>query len=200
VSDFGKVWADLATNFGGYLTVFIVFGVIFSFSMKLMGHKLSQFIPGFVILFVGALIIFYLAGLKFMIDFSIEAPLLALIIGLIISNIWKIPDWMKVSLRTEYYIKTGIVLLGATLPVTLILKAGPAALMQATIISVCTWLAILPGRDDDLQTGTPVRRGPGRRRRHLRRLRRHCRGRRGEGQERTHLDYHRHRQRSGPLS
>ena len=142
VSDFGKVWADLAKNFGGYLTIFIVFGVVFSFSMKLMGHKLSQFIPGFIILFVGSLIIFYLSGLQFMIDFNIEAPLLALIIGLIISNIWKMPDWMKVSLRTEYYIKTGIVLLGATLPVTLILKAGPAALMQATIISVCTWLAI----------------------------------------------------------
>lgn len=142
MSDFGKVWADLAKNFGGYLTIFIIFGVVFGYSMKLMGHKLSQFIPGFIILFVGSLIIFYLDGLQFMIDFSIEAPLLALIIGLIISNIWKIPDWMKVSLRTEYYIKTGIVLLGATLPVTLILKAGPAALMQATIISVCTWLAI----------------------------------------------------------
>ncbi len=142
VSDFGKVWADLAKNFGGYLTIFIVFGLVFSFSMKLMGHKLSHFIPGFIILFVGSLIIFYLAGLQFMIDFNIEAPLLALIVGLIISNIWKMPDWLKVSLRTEYYIKTGIVLLGATLPVTLILKAGPAALMQATIISVCTWLAI----------------------------------------------------------
>jgi len=142
VSDLGKVWADLAKNFGGYLIIFIVFGVVFSFSMNLMGHKLSHFIPGFIILFVGSLIIFYLAGLQFMIDFNIEAPLLALIVGLIISNIWKMPDWLKVSLRTEYYIKTGIVLLGATLPVTLILRAGPAALMQATIISVCTWLVI----------------------------------------------------------
>ena len=142
VTDFGKVWADLAKNFGGYLTIFILFGLVFSFSMKLMGHKLSQFIPGFIILFVGSLIIFYLSGLQFMIDFNIEAPLLALIVGLIISNIWKIPAWMKVSLRTEYYIKTGIVLLGATLPLTLIIKAGPAAMMQATIISVCTWGAI----------------------------------------------------------
>lgn len=142
MTDFGKVWADLAKNFGGYLTVFVIFGAVFSFSMKLMGHKLSQFIPGFIILFVGSLIMFYLDGIQFMIDYSIEAPLLALIVGLIIANIWKIPDWLKVSLRTEYYIKTGIVLLGATLPVTIILKAGPVALMQATIISVCTWLTI----------------------------------------------------------
>ncbi|MCE5264347.1 MAG: YeiH family protein [Deltaproteobacteria bacterium] len=142
VSDFASVGTDLAKNFGGYLTIFIVLGVVFSFSMKLMGHKLGHFIPGFIILFVGALIIFYLASLQVMKDFNIEAPLLALLIGLIISNIWKMPDWLKVSLRTEYYIKTGIVLLGATLPVTVIVKAGPAALMQATIISVCTWFAI----------------------------------------------------------
>ena len=142
VTGMGNVWADLAKNFGGYLTIFIVFGVVFSFSMRLMGHKLGQFIPGFIILFVSALVIFYLSSLQVMIDFSIEAPLLALIIGLIISNIWKMPDWLKVSLRTEYYIKTGIVLLGATLPLTLIIKAGPAAIMQATIISVCTWLGI----------------------------------------------------------
>jgi uncharacterized membrane protein YadS len=142
MSDFGKVWADLAKNFGGYLTIFIIFGVVFGYSMKLMGHKLSQFIPGFTILFVGSLIMFYLDGLQFMIDYSIEAPLLALIVGLIISNVVKIPAWMKVSLRTEYYIKTGIVLLGATLPLTLIIKAGPIALMQATIISVVTWLTI----------------------------------------------------------
>jgi uncharacterized membrane protein YadS len=82
------------------------------------------------------------AGTKFMNDYNIEAPLLALIIGLIISNVIKIPEWMKTSLRTEYYIKTGIVLLGATLPFTIIVKAGPIALLQATIVSVVTWLTI----------------------------------------------------------
>lgn len=141
-SDFGKIWTDLTKNACGYLTIFLFFGVIFSISMKIMGHKLKEFIPGFIIIFVGSLIIFYLSSWKLMQDFNIEAPLLALIIGLIISNVMKIPDWMKVSLRTEYYIKTGIVLLGATLPFTLIIKAGPIAMIQATIVSVVTWLVI----------------------------------------------------------
>ncbi len=142
LTEFGKVWEDLGKNAWGYLTIFLVLGIIFSVSMKIMGHKLKEFIPGFIILFIGSLIIFYLAGWKLMEDFNIEAPLLALIIGLIISNIFKIPAWMKVSLRTEYYIKTGIVLLGATLPLTLIIKAGPIAMIQATIVSVVTWLTI----------------------------------------------------------
>ncbi len=139
---FGQVWADMAKNYRGYLTIFLVLGIIFSVSMKIMGHKLKEFIPGFVILFIGSLIIFYLASWKLMEDFNMEAPLLALIIGLLISNIFKIPEWLKVSLRTEYYIKTGIVLLGATLPFTLIIKAGPIAMIQATIVSVVTWLTI----------------------------------------------------------
>lgn len=142
IANFGSVGADLAKNAGGYLTIFLVLGVVFCISMKLMGHQLKKFIPGFIILFVGSLLIFYVAGTKFMNDYNIEAPLLALIVGLIISNVIKIPEWMKTSLRTEYYIKTGIVLLGATLPFTIIIKAGPIALLQATIVSVVTWLTI----------------------------------------------------------
>ncbi|PKN05997.1 MAG: putative sulfate exporter family transporter, partial [Deltaproteobacteria bacterium HGW-Deltaproteobacteria-7] len=125
ITGFAAIMADLAKNAGGYLTIFIVMGVVFCISMKLMGHDLKKFIPGFIILFVGALVIFYVAGTKFMQDYNVEAPLLALLVGLIISNIVKIPEWMKTSLRTEYYVKTGIVLLGATLPFTIIVKAGP---------------------------------------------------------------------------
>jgi uncharacterized membrane protein YadS len=142
LTEFSKVWADLVKNAGNYLIIFLLFGSVFSVSMAIMGHKLKEFIPGFVILFVGSLAIFYLAGWKLMEDLNMEAPLLALIIGLLISNTLKIPAWMKVSLRTEYYIKTGIVLLGATLPLTMIITAGPIAMLQATIVSVVTWLTI----------------------------------------------------------
>src|SRR5664279_2122295 len=110
--------------------------------MTIMGHKLSRFITGFVLLFATSLAIFYGAGWKVMQDYNVEAPLLALILGLAISNTLVIPEWLKTSLRTEYYIKTGIVLLGATLPLTLIVSAGPMAFLQATIVSVTTWLTI----------------------------------------------------------
>jgi uncharacterized membrane protein YadS len=67
---------------------------------------------------------------------------LALLIGIIIGNIKKMPDWFNTAMRTEYYIKTGIVLLGATLPLTLIFEAGGIAFLQATIVSVGTWMTI----------------------------------------------------------
>lgn len=142
LTEMGKVWADLTQNAGGYLTIFVVLGAIFTLSMAIMGQSAGKFLVGFVALFAGSLVIFYLAGWKLMEDFNIEAPLLALILGLLISNVLSVPAWLKPALRTEYYVKTGIVLLGATLPLTLIFTAGPLAFLQATIVSVSTWLTI----------------------------------------------------------
>jgi len=139
-------FSEVRTNFRqhglGYLAVFAVFGAVFAVSMRIMGHRLAYFIPGFALLFLGSLIIFYLAGWKVMQDYNVEAPLLALLVGLVISNLFRMPDWFKAALRTEYYVKTGIVLLGATLPLTLIYSAGPVAFVQATVVSITTWLAI----------------------------------------------------------
>jgi uncharacterized membrane protein YadS len=141
-SQFNQVENDIGKNWPSYLAILIGFGLVFSFSVRLMGQNLRQFIPGFAILGIASLAIFYIAGWKFMEELNIEAPLLALLVGLIISNIFKIPAWFKSSLRTEYYIKTGIVLLGATLPLTLIFSGGPIAFIQATLVSVITWLTI----------------------------------------------------------
>jgi uncharacterized membrane protein YadS len=141
-SSAGGLWSDLAGHVGGYLTIFLLFGVVFAVSMAIMGHKLSEYIPGYLLLFVGSTAVFYLAGWTLMKKADLGAPLLALIVGLIIGNLFKLPAWFQTSLRTEYYIKTGIVLLGATLPLTLIFSAGPIAFVQATIVSVCTWLTI----------------------------------------------------------
>jgi uncharacterized membrane protein YadS len=142
-------WADTAglvkdfgTNIGSYIVVFLMFAVVFTLSMAIMGRKVAEFVPGFIILFLGSMAMLYLAGWKVMKEYDLGAPLLALLIGLIIGNIIKMPEWFKTSLRTEYYIKTGIVLLGATLPLTLIFTAGPFAFLQATIVSVTTWLTI----------------------------------------------------------
>jgi uncharacterized membrane protein YadS len=140
--NFSQIFDDLSVNFSAWIILFLVFSVLFVFSTSIMGIKIKKFLPGFVILFIGSLIIFYLAASEFMKSLDIGAPLLALIVGLIISNLKKPPSWLLPALLTEYYIKTGIVLLGATLPLTLIFTAGPIAFIQATIVSVCTWLTI----------------------------------------------------------
>lgn len=141
-STLGELGADLAKHGTALVTIFAVFGVVFTVSVGIMGRSIKQFIPGYIILFLGATGIFYLAGWTVVKKADLGAPLLALVIGLVIGNIIRIPEWFKTALRTEYYIKTGIVLLGATLPLTLIFNAGWVAFLQATIVSVCTWLTI----------------------------------------------------------
>ena len=140
--NFSKIIDDLAAHYLAWIILFIVFSVLFIFSTSIMGIKIRKFVPGFIVLLLGSLIIFYLAASEFLKSLDIGAPLLALIIGLIISNLIKPPAWLIPALLTEYYIKTGIVLLGATLPLTLIFTAGPIAFLQATIVSLCTWFTI----------------------------------------------------------
>ena len=141
-SDPSQVAANLASSWAGYLVLFGGFLAIFTISIKLMGLKPGQFVPGFTIIFVSSVVILVLSNSVFAKEYNLEAPLLALIIGLVVGNLLKMPEWFETSLRTEYYIKTGIVLLGATLPLTLIVSAGPIAFLQATIVSLTTWFTI----------------------------------------------------------
>jgi uncharacterized membrane protein YadS len=134
---------DLKKHGVGYLFVYLGFGAVFAVSMRIMGRSVAEFMGGYTLLFAGSLATLMLAGWSWLDELlHLDAPLLALVIGLVIGNIKAMPEWFKTSLRTEYYIKTGIVLLGATLPLTLIAEAGPIAFLQATIVSVSTWLTI----------------------------------------------------------
>ncbi|MBI5488336.1 MAG: putative sulfate exporter family transporter [Deltaproteobacteria bacterium] len=141
-SEAGKVGAHFAECWMWYLVLFGVFLAVFTGSAALMGHGPRTFVPGFAVIFAGSVVILVLSNSGFAQDYNLEAPLLALLVGLLVGNIVKMPDWLQTSLRTEYYIKTGIVLLGATLPLTLIASAGPIAFLQATIVSVTTWLTM----------------------------------------------------------
>src|SRR6266852_2453486 len=74
--------------------------------------------------------------------YNLEPPLVALVLGLVLSNFVGLPRWLDAGFRVEFYVKTGIVLLGATLPFTLIVWAGPVAIFQASIVSIVTFLVI----------------------------------------------------------
>ncbi len=67
---------------------------------------------------------------------------MALLVGMLISNLIGLPRWLDAGFRVEFYVKVGIVLLGATLPFTLIVWAGPVAILQASIVSIATFLVI----------------------------------------------------------
>lgn len=137
-----KLIQHFSSKIGWYILQFIIWLIVFGISTKILGFKQSEYIPSFIFLYILSIITFIIGEYEHLNKYGFEAPLVALLLGLIISNIFKLPKWMDSGFRVEYYIKTGIVLLGATLPFTLIIWAGPVAFLQATIISVTTCLTI----------------------------------------------------------
>jgi uncharacterized integral membrane protein (TIGR00698 family) len=137
-----NVLSHFAAAWPWYVLLYLVFGVVFAISTAIMGHPIRQYAAGFSLIYVASVLILVVSQSQFFHYYSLEAPLVALILGLLVGNFARLPRWLDASLRTEYYIKTGIVLLGATLPLTLIVSAGRIAFLQATIVSLCTWLAM----------------------------------------------------------
>jgi uncharacterized membrane protein YadS len=141
-SAFDQLGADFVANIGRYVAQFVMWLVIFCISVRLMGHKLGEYIPSFIFVYLVSIVIIMIGAWDKASYYNLEPPLVALALGLLISNFVGLPKWMDTGFRVEYYIKTGIVLLGATLPFTLIIWAGPVAIFQASVISIATYLVI----------------------------------------------------------
>ena len=60
-------------------------------------------------------------------------------LGLLIGNLVKLPDWLRAGAQSEFYVKTGLVLLGSTILFGDILSAGSFGLIQAVIVVIAVW-------------------------------------------------------------
>ena len=141
-----STWSQLAAQFSAngirYLALLIVFVLLFSIVISFVGQKPKAFIPAFVFVFILSTIIYAAGNWDQASRYNLEPPLVALVLGLFLSNVIGLPRWLDAGFRVEFYIKLGIVLLGATLPFTLIIWAGPVAILQASIVSIATFLVI----------------------------------------------------------
>jgi len=141
-TSFAQLSDHFAANWLRYLGQFAAWLAAFSLALGALGHKAREFIPSFILLYLLSVGVFVIGQWQTANYYGFEAPLVALVSGLAISNVAGLPRWLDAGFRVEFYIKTGIVLLGATLPFTLILWAGPIAILQASIISLATFFVI----------------------------------------------------------
>ena len=139
---FGQLGAHFADNYLRYVAQFVAWLAIFSLALTALGHRARDFIPSFAFLYLLSVLVIVIGQWERANTYNLEAPLVALLLGLAISNLGVLPRWLDAGFRVEFYIKTGIVLLGATLPFTLIVWAGPIAILQASIVSITTFLVI----------------------------------------------------------
>ncbi len=139
---FAELSADFLSKGIRYAEQCGLFLVLFTIGGTMLGHRARAFIPSFLLVYALSLAINIAGAWKQAGYYTLEPPLVALLLGLIISNVIGLPRWLDAGFRVEFYVKTGIVLLGAQLPFTLILWAGPTAILQASIVSISTFLVI----------------------------------------------------------
>jgi len=120
-----------ADGFISYILLTIILLILLSISIKSIQGRLSTFIPAFLIFSILGLIAQVISKQSFMATYGLEYVLWALIIGLIISNTIGVPNFLKPAMRTELYIKIGLVLLGSEILFSKILNLGIQGLLLA---------------------------------------------------------------------
>ncbi len=124
----------------------LVLLVLAALGTLLMGGALRAFCLAFPAVFALAWLAQVLAGNASMKAAGLTYVLTGLFIGLFISNVLSVPAWLRPAVRTEYYIKTGLVVLGTNILLYDILQAGSLGIAQAFLVIllvwyVCYWIA-----------------------------------------------------------
>lgn len=113
----------------------VVMGLFFSIGIRFMGGSTKQFLIGFVAVFAVSVLSYLMAGQATMKHYGIGYAAWAIAIGMIIANTVGTPNWIKPALQVEFFIKTGLVLLGAEVLFNKIIAIGVPGIFVAWIVT-----------------------------------------------------------------
>jgi len=117
-----------------FIVTVVVLCTLFTLGVKLQGESVKKYIPAFLCLFLIALVVRFVSA-EFTLNRYLEWAFWALLIGLLISNTVGVPDWLKPAIKTEFYIKTGLVIMGFSVLFSNIAKFGLYGLGIAWIVT-----------------------------------------------------------------
>lgn len=121
----------------------IVFLILSSIAVKASGNNFKNYISGFVIIFILAALSLIIAGNRSISYYGIEYVVFALLIGLLLSNLLRLPGWITEAARSEFFIKTGLIILGTSILFTDIVKAGLPGILQSVLVVAAVWFFAL---------------------------------------------------------
>jgi uncharacterized membrane protein YadS len=119
----------------GLAGVFVVTLLMFGASAMMMGKRFTSFARGFCFVFALGTIAYVLAGQEVVKHYNLGYALWALVIGLLISNTIGTPGWARPAMRTELFIKTGLVILGAEVLFSRLLVLGVPGIFVAWVVT-----------------------------------------------------------------
>ena len=136
-----KISADL-TELGAWGDIAVFFAIAFVLlyvGNRLLGRAVKGIIPSFIVVFAIALLAQWIAKIDMVKYYGFEAVFFSVIFGLIIRNVFHVPEWLKPAIQGEFFIKIGVVCLGATVLFSDVMKSGAAGLIQAVMVVSIVW-------------------------------------------------------------
>ena len=123
------------SNLLALVLLLVFFGVLTSVAIKAMGGPALRYLCAFAVVFLLAALAYSLSSQVHINSYGISYAFWALAIGLLISNTIRTPSWLMTGAKTEMFIKTGLVLLGAEILFSKILKLGGPGLFVAWLVT-----------------------------------------------------------------
>lgn len=103
--------------------------------IKIMGGNVGKYIMAFLVVFALCLLANILGNQKGMRHYGINAEIWSIALGMLIANTVGTPKWLKDGALVEYFIKTGLVLLGAEVLFHKILAIGIPGIFVAWVVT-----------------------------------------------------------------
>ncbi len=132
---FPKGWSTLGTA----IMLCVTMGILTFIGGIFMKYDLKNYLPGFLVIFAITFVSMVISKQAFVSKWGISYVLFALAFGLIISNIFKVPKILKAAGQTEFFVKIGLVCMGATIMFSVVLKAGVFGVLQAVLVATVVW-------------------------------------------------------------
>jgi uncharacterized integral membrane protein (TIGR00698 family) len=126
--DVNPLLALSGETLASYAIMFLGIAVLYLIALKIMGKKVNTYVGAFFVVFVISIVSMIIGNQSFLKSWGLSYPLWALIIGLVIANTAGVPEWLKAGAKTELYIKTGLVIMGAEILFPRIVALGPYGL------------------------------------------------------------------------
>lgn len=127
---------------GNLLRMFYQFALVFVFSIVaalITGKPAKASLRVFPVLYVISVLALILEGNAWIKSINLEAVIFSLSIGLLIGNLFILPQWFRSVLNAEMFVKIGLVLLGTRIIFGEILQAGSLGLVQALVVVLTVW-------------------------------------------------------------
>lgn len=112
-----------------------IFAVFFGIGKAIMGESFGKFVVGFPAVFFIGVLAYMAETQELMKHWGFGYPLWAIAFGMLISNTIGTPKWIQPAVQTEFFIKTGLVLLGAEILLNKILAIGTPGIFVAWVVT-----------------------------------------------------------------